>query len=429
MEGKAGNQSGVIDPRHRNGLYLLAALTMIFLTLSVAVQPLFLRSALAIPFASAGTINSNVQVVTELLDLLLVGYLGYLSDRIGRVPIIVVGFLVGTLGAVLAPFSPAIGAMLGVGGVAVYYVMRIIMSLGAGAVWPQLTALVGDFSDQTNRAGLMANTAFMTAFGATLVYAVLIQITPHSGVVAVMLVTAMIALAGAGLASRCLVDVAPRLEDAHIPWRRIGALLRSEPQMRLAFLSAFFARSDMVLVGMFFMLWYLYFGDLVGVPQERAAAVAGQLIGLVGVVVLVSIPVWGWFIERHGRVPAIALGMALSGLGLVGLGFIVNPYTWLIVVPTIIAAAGQAGCLVAPQVLAVDLAPKEILGSIVGAFNVVGGVGIVVFLEIGGLLFDGVGPYAPFVFTGIGNLIIVCYALWVMVGERARPRRVIGEDT
>ncbi|MEO5372968.1 MAG: MFS transporter [Alphaproteobacteria bacterium] len=412
----------IIERRHWNGLYLLAAVVMIFLTLSVAVQPLFLRAVLDIPFANAGTINTNVAVVTEILDLLLVGYLGYLSDRLGRVPIMVVGFLVACAGALLAPFSLPLGTMLGIGGVAFYYSMRVVMSLGAGAVWPQLSALVGDFTTTGNRARLMANTAFMTAFGATLVYAVLMQIPPHAGVIAVMMLTAAIALVGAWLTRTCLVDVGPRLKDDHIPWRRIGELLRTEPRMRLAFLSAFFARSDMVLIGMFFMLWYLYFGDLVGVSQEAAAAQAGKLIGLVGIVVLVSIPIWGIFIERYGRVAAIFVGMTLSGLGFVGLGFVVNPYKWFIVVPTVLAAAGQAGCLVAPQVLAIDLAPREILGSVLGAFNVVGGIGIIVFLEIGGLLFDSVGPYAPFVFTGIGNLFIMCYALVVLLRMRDESR-------
>ena len=301
------------------------------------------------------------------------------------------------------------------------------MSLGAGAVWQQLSALVGDFSTTGDRARLMANTAFMTAFGATLVYAVLMQIPPHTGIVTVMLITAGIAFIGAWLTKKCLIDVAPRLDDEHIPWRRIGLLIRTDSRMRLAFLSAFFARSDMVLIGMFFMLWYIYFGDLVGVSQEEAAAHAGKLIGLVGIVVLVSIPVWGAFIQRYGRVAAIAMGMAMSGLGFAGLGFIVNPYKWYIVVPTVVAAAGQAGCLVAPQVLAIDLAPREILGSVLGAFNLIGGLGIIVFLEIGGILFDSIGPYAPFVFTGIGNLFIMCYALWVLVRSRGQTR-VQAED-
>lgn len=74
----------MVDPsihhHNRNGLYLLASITMIFMTLAIAIQPLYLRNVIGIPFENAGAINANIQVVTELLDLLLIGYL---FDAIG----------------------------------------------------------------------------------------------------------------------------------------------------------------------------------------------------------------------------------------------------------------------------------------------------------------------------------------------------------
>ncbi|HIJ63839.1 MAG TPA: MFS transporter, partial [Rhodospirillaceae bacterium] len=232
-----------IHSHERNALYLLSALCMVFMTLVVAIQPLFLRNVLNISFSTAGAINANVQVVTEVLDLFVFAYMGYLSDRLGRVRIIVAGFLVAAAGALLAPFSPLIG---GTGALAVYYLSRVIMSLGTGAVWPQLSALAGDFSDEANRARLMSNTALMMAFGVTLVYAVLMQIPRHIGITGTMLMTAAIAGVAAWLSRKFLVDVAPRTAETSVPWRRIWVLVRDEPRLRLAFASSFFARSDMV---------------------------------------------------------------------------------------------------------------------------------------------------------------------------------------
>ncbi len=413
-----------IEIRHRNALYLLAAVCMIFMTMAVAVQPLFLRNVLGVSFESAGFVNANVQVVTEFLDLALILFLGYLSDRFGRVPIAVIGFLVAAVGAVLAPLSVQIGAFLGIGGLAFYYLTRIVMSLGTGAVWPQVSTLAGDFTNFENRPRLMANTAFMMAFGATLVYAVLMQIPRHAGIVTVMLLTAGVALAGAWMARSYLVDVAPRLKKGDIPWKRVRDLIVGEERMRLSFAAAFFARGDLIFIGLFVMMWFIYFADIAGVGQEEAAGHAGALIGLAGIVVLASIPLWGRVIEHFGRVAAIAAGMALSGAGFVLMGFIVNPFDWLIVLPIVLVAAGQAGCLVAPQVLTIDLTPKEIRGSVLGAFNVVGGIGIIFFVQVGGGLFDAVGPHAPFVFLGIGNLLITCYALWVLRGGLKEGSRV-----
>ncbi len=405
-----------VKVRQHNALYLLSALCMVFMTLVVAIQPLFLRNVLNISFETAGAVNANVQVVTEVLDLFIFAYLGYLSDRIGRVRIIVAGFLVAAIGAVIAPLSPWIGGA-SIGALVVYYVSRVIMSAGSGAVWPQLSALAGDFSEDDTRARLMSNTAFMMAFGVTLVYAVLMQIPAHAGIAVTMLLTAAVSLAGAWLAGKFLVDVAPRTQETSVPWRAVWSLVKAEPRLRLAFASSLFARSDMVFVGLFLMLWFIYFADLIKVGQAEAAARAGILIGLMGAVVMLSIPVWRSFIEHFGRIQAVLLGMVLSALGFIMLGFIINPFDWFIVLPILLIASGQAGCFVAPQILTVDYAPRDLLGSVLGAFNVIGCIGIIFFVQVGGFLFDYVGPPAPFVFTGVGNLIISAYALRLLKRE------------
>ncbi|CAA7622270.1 magnetosome biogenesis transporter MamH [Magnetospirillum sp. UT-4] len=411
-------QDSEIGDRERNALYLLSALCMVFMTLVVAIQPLFLRNILGISFDTAGAVNANVQVVTEVLDMFIFGYLGYLSDRIGRVKIIVAGFLVAAAGAVIAPFSPWIGGGA-LGALAVYYASRIMMSLGSGAVWPQLSAVAGDFSHEGNRARLMSNTAFMMAFGVTLVYAVLMQIPRHVGIVVTMLLTAATALAGAWLARSFLTDIAPRTRESSVPWRVVWTLVKSEPRLRLAFASSLFARSDMVFVGLFLMLWFIYFADLINVGQTEAAARAGLLIGLMGGMVMLSIPVWRSFIERFGRVQAVTLGMLLSALGFLLLGLVVNPFDWYIVFPILLISAGQAGSFVAPQILTIDYSPRDLIGSVLGMFNVIGCLGIIFFVQIGGFLFDMIGPPAPFLFAGLGNLLITVYALKVRRAEKA----------
>jgi len=411
-----------IAAQQRNALYLLSAICMVFMTLAVALQPVFLRNVLKISFEQAGAINASVQVVTEVLDLFVVGYLGVLSDRLGRVRIIVVGFLVGAVGAVVAPFSAWIGGLAG-GALVVYYLARVTMSLGAGAVWPQLSALAGDFSDKDNRVGLLSNTAFMMAFGITLVYAILMQIPKHAGIIGTMQLTALVALLGAWVARTCLADVAPRLSEHGIPWRRVWSVVKTEPKLRLAFASSLFARSDMVFVGLFIMLWFIYFADVVGVSQEAAAARAGLLIGTMGGGVLISVPLWRIFIERYGRIQAVVLGMTLSAVGFLIFGFVVNPFDWFILLPATFVAVGQAGCFIAPQVMTVDSAPRDLLGSVLGAFNVVGGLGIIFFVQVGGFLFDRFGPPAPFVFTGIGNLLITLYGLKLLRTESRSAAR------
>ncbi|MES9881220.1 MAG: magnetosome biogenesis transporter MamH [Sedimenticola sp.] len=403
-----------VENHHRNTLYLIAALCMIFMTMILALQPIYLRTVLGISLDDAGVINANIQVLTEVFDLLVIGYLGHLSDLYGRVKVVVWGFVVAGLSALLIPLSLEIGLAVGIGGLAVFYLMRVFMSLGTTAVWPQLAAVTGDFSKRDDRAQLMSKMAFMMAFGATLVYAILMQLPKYIGLLPSMYVIPAVALIGAWLANRSLVDVAEVSENRKIPWREVYRLVRGDQRLRLTFMSAFSSRNDLVLIGLFLMLWFVYFADVLNMSHEEAVARGGTLIGLIGAVILVSIPFWGYFIQRYGRMVAIACGLFLSGVGFVSMAFVVNPYDWGIYIPAFFMAVGQAGTLIAPQVLTIDIAPPAIRGFVLGAFNTVGGIGMIFFVQMGGFLFDWVGPYAPFVFAGIGNLLIMLYAVWLL---------------
>jgi DHA1 family tetracycline resistance protein-like MFS transporter len=403
-----------VENHYRNTLYLIAALCMVFMTMILALQPIYLRSVLGVSLEDAGSINANIQVLTEILDILVIGYLGHLSDIYGRVRVVVWGFVVAGIAALIIPYSLQVGAMLGLSGLAIFYLMRIFMSLGTTAVWPQLAAVTGDFSSQHDRAALMSKMAFMMAFGATLVYAILMQLPRYTGLIPTMYIIPAVALFGAWLASRYLVDVAQPKEEAEIPWREVFDLVRRDRRLRMTFLSSFSSRNDLVLIGLFMMLWFVYFADVLGMSHEEAAARGGSLIGMIGLVILCSIPFWGYFIQRYGRMAALTFGLFLSSIGFISMAFVVNPYDWGIYIPAFFMAVGQAGTLIAPQVLTIDLAPPSMRGFVLGAFNTVGGIGMIFFVQIGGFLFDWIGPYGPFVFTGIGNLLIMLYAVWVM---------------
>lgn len=400
---------------------------MIFMTMALAFQPLYLRKVLGLARDNAGFVNANIQVITELVDLLSVGYFGYLSDKHGRIPVVYYGFLVAAFSALLLPFSLELGVLTGLGGLTFVYLFRSTMSLGTTAVWPQIAALAGDFADGSSaaqsqgaeaalalRPRLLAKAGFMMAFGATLVYTVLVQIPQQAGVVLTMLLMAGIGFAGGWIAKKFLVDVAPRVEPDRVSFRAVIQLIKQEDALRLSFLSAFSSRNDMVIIGLFLMTWAIYFADVLGIDHTQAAGRAGLVIGFIGLVVLLTINLWGELIVRLGRVPVMVLGMFLSGAGFAGMGLIVNPLGGWVFLPAFLVGVGQAGCLLAPQVVVMDRAPLAMRGSVLGLFNTVGCLGIIFFLQVGGLLFDWLGPSAPFVFTGIANFIIMFYGLLIL---------------
>lgn len=419
------NREGVA---HHNSLYLIAAIATIFMTMAIAVQPLFLYQKLNIARDNAGFINSNILVITEIIDLLVIGYFGYLSDRFGRIPIIFAGFITAGVAASLTPFSVEIGAVVGIGGLAVFYFFRVAMSLGTTAVWPQLVTLAGDFSIPSTRLKLMANAGFMMAFGAALSYAVLMRIPQEIGVSETMLFTAALAFTGAWLSIIFMEDVAARLKEPKIPFDRVVRLLKQERKLRLAFLSSFTSRNDIVIIGLFLMIWHVYFADLVGMDHAYVAGRAGMIIGVVGLTALISIPFWTAAISRWGKVAATTASQALIGAGFIGFALIINPFTWWPYIPAVLVGVGQAGCLLAPQIMLIDIVPEDIRGSTLGAFNIAGCAGIIVLLQTGGILFDVWGPPAPFIMAGLASFTVALYALYTMKveGEICVEERAIG---
>ncbi|MBF0248088.1 MAG: MFS transporter [Alphaproteobacteria bacterium] len=404
-----------IQPWHWNTLYLLLACSTIIMTLSAGLQPLFLNEVLGVTGPRVGVINASVQTAAEVVSLGLIAFLGYYSDRVGRGPIVYIGFLVAAAGAFLAILSPWLGAMLGVGALSFYFLTRILVFLGLGAVWPQLTVLAGDYTTYETRPGQFAKVLFMMTFGGSVIYAVLMQIPEYGGLYVVMALTVLIALGGAWLArGHHLPDVAPHLGQRTYPFEQLRKLTANEPRMQLAFVSAFFSRSDMVFVAMFLMLWFLNYGKFAGFSREEAVAVAGGVLGVLGIVIMVALPAWGMFIRQRGRVLGIAVGMAISAAGFLGIGLMGTPFTPWILVPIALIGVGQAGCLISPQVMAMDHTPKNLRGTVMGAFSVLGGLGIIFFVQSGGMLFDIVGPHAPFVLIGLVNVMVMTYAFSMM---------------
>ena len=201
-----------IKKRHWNALYLLLATSTIFMTLVVGIQPLFLSEIIDVNGPGVGSINAGIQIAAEALGLLLIGYLGYMSDRINRSQIIFAGFLVAAAAALLAPFSLGLGVAFGMGGLGFYFFTHVVMSIGISAVWPQFLTLTGDYTNFNNRARLVAKALFMMTLGGAVIYSILMQIPKSGGIYFVMALPAVFALVGAYIAKNNLKEIAPRLE-------------------------------------------------------------------------------------------------------------------------------------------------------------------------------------------------------------------------
>ena len=407
-------ESGV-DRTRWNIFYLLSALSTLAITLTVSIQPLFLDKVIVIPYENEGTINAHIQVVTQILALVVVGYFGSYWNRSRRSSVIFYGFLIAAIGALLAPFSKNVEIILGIKALAFYYLMRILVSIGTDTVQMQLSSLGGEAAIRQKEPRLLINMTFMMALGGTLLVAFLMQITGSSySIVYLMLIPCGVGMAGAWLTKRFLTGKPTVENERELPFAKAWQLIVKDPRMQLCLASAFYVRADMIVLSLFLSLWCISFADVVSVSRAYAAAHAGALLGFLGFVILIAMPFWKNYMAKNSRISAIGASLSLAGVGLVFIGTLTNPFHWTILLPLTLIGIGQAGCLVAPKILAVELSPKEVLGPVLSILLLVSGVGVVMLVQSGGYFFDAVGPQSPFVLIGTGNLLVMLYALWLV---------------
>ena len=87
------------------------------------------------------------------------------------------------------------------------------------------------------------------------------------------------------------------------------------------------------------------------------------------------------------------------------------------------AAKGAAGDVTDPYVAFLlgkgDEARADIRGTLVGVFNTMGGIGIIIVSGFGGYIYDAVGRASPFTMMGIlnGLLLVAAIAVRLRAGE------------
>ena len=141
-----------------NGMTLLyAGLTGIpFLAFLNFIQPIILEVILGVPRETQGPVTANLAVLQEIILLLLVGPFGALSDKIGRRPVLALGYIIVGAGFFLYPYSSStLMLMLVRGGYAV----------GAAAIVATYSALFADYPQDQSRGKLVALLGVLNGLG------------------------------------------------------------------------------------------------------------------------------------------------------------------------------------------------------------------------------------------------------------------------
>jgi DHA1 family tetracycline resistance protein-like MFS transporter len=153
----------------------------------------------------------------------------------------------------------------------------------------------------------------------------------------------------------------------------------------------------------------VYAGDKYGISQ--ATARGGMVMAVMGLVAFIAFPVVGVLLDRWGRVPVLISGLIFGGLGFCLAGVTENPFSPVMYLCVSLMGLGIAGAVTGANTIASEVSPRPLLGSILGGLNTMHPLGVLFFLQVGGLLFDKLGYTTPFMMKGIVNLV---WGLWIL---------------
>ena len=363
-----------------------------------------------------GTIVGNLQVVAEIVLLCVFLPIGLLADKIGRRPVYSFGMFAMGLSYFLYPLAT---------GIAELTLYRVIYAVGMGCATGMLGTVTADYPQNHTRGKVIAVTGILNATGVIFVSLVFARLPNNFAEMGFDQITAgkyaMWIVAGTCLVTSIVVALGlkkgtPTEEQKKIPYvKQIKAGLAEgkNPRIMLAYAAAFVARSDLVILGTFLVLWGVTAGVDAGMTTSEATSVARLLFVTSSMSALIASPIIGYLIDKFDRIVAVSFCMAIAACGYLSMFFVDNVLDSVYRPLFVLLGVGQQCAFFAATTLLGQEAPTMKRGAVVGVFNLAGALGILVSTGIGGRIFDSIGPSAPFIFIGVCNIFVCIFAIYV----------------
>lgn len=392
--------------------------TMAIISFMSFMQPYVLTELLNIPQEEQGKLTGNLHFFQEIIFIAIAGFVGALSDKLGRPLVYGSGFLVVAAGYALYPMTDAVYQL---------YIVRALFAVGVAMVAVMLSACTVDYIQERSRGRWVGMMSVFNGLGIVAMSAMLSRLPSMyenagndvlmSGRLSFWTVSGLCLIVGLVLALGLYRGATAHADDEHSNVMAkfnegVKAGLAS-PRLAIAYGGAFIGRGDFAVVGTFFSLWLTQVGIDQGMSAADALKQAGLLFAAIQICALIWAPFMGILTDRLRRITAVALGLAIAGAGYVLMSQVSDPFGTGMYPAIVLLGMGETSVIVSVAALLGQESASPHRGAIVGVFGLLGGLGIAVTTVLGGQLFDGVGRTAPFLMMGLMNFVLMAAALWV----------------
>ena len=403
----------------KNGWTLMYAsfATIGFLTFINTGQAFVLNANLMMPGDEQGRVTGALAFWNEIITIALAAPFGVMADRIGRRPVFCFGMISMAFGYALYPYADSVSDL---------FVARTLYGIGTAAAAGMIGIVGQDYPREYARGKLIAWTGVMNSLGviftAVVFGNVMFSALEKAGMTEkqqglyTFWTVAFVLLLSAWILKWGLKGGVPPEAKEHQPIKALfksGLINAKNPRIALAYSSAFVARSDLVVIGAFTILWGSVYGTSIGMSPAEAAGAGAKVFAIVQIFGLFWSPIMGMIIDRVNRVSAVAFGMGFAAIGYSSMYFVEDPTNPMCYPLFALLGIGQISAFFASQALVGQEAPAKERGAVIGFFSGSGAIGILVATSVGGILFDTWMLTGPFVFVGALNFCIFVFAFLV----------------
>ena len=333
--------------------------------------------------------------------------IGRISDRQGRKWIILIGMFA---------YAVTSLAYLIAGSVYSLTVVRLIHGLASAMVVPIAMAYIADLSEKGKEGSQMGNFSISMFLGMGVGPLLGGFLNDTLGMPSVFYVMAGLSAFATLLVAISLPEAKPgslALPDTpHVPMRAIFSLPVMRGVMVFSFISALGRGGMMVFIPVFAPLIALS-------PFEVGIVLSANTF----LMALLQVPI-GRLTDTGNKVVLIIIGSAIAAIALAAIPFSRSFWPLLLITSII----GVGGAIQQPSIMAltVDVGRTIGMGTSMGAYNTVFGIGMIIAPLMGGAFMDFVGVEAVFYIGGAISLLGT--AIFAVMMRRSAREGANGED-